>query len=322
LLTHDVLQFLTAAGLEARLMRLGHLTDLHFPIERPPALGELMSKRALGYLSWRRKRRFRHVGGALDAIMEDCRLHAPDLAVITGDATNIALPAEFETAAAGLKAFDPARTVFTPGNHDTYVAARWEDGLGRLSFLMRGERDGETGPREAQGPDDFPFVRRAGGVAVILANSSPPTAPGFATGRLGEAQLARLKRELLAAKARGEARVLALHHPVTEGAVSRRKALDDARALRTLLAGTGVELVLHGHMHKSHWDSVETPVGPRPVAGGASASHPSAHGDYRPARYNLFTIERDGARWRIHVDVRELDPASGRVETAERRTLL
>lgn len=304
-------------------MRLAHLTDLHFPIERAPALGDLLSKRALGYLSWRRNRRFRHVRGALDAIMDDCRRQAPDLAVITGDATNIALPAEFEAAEEGLRrALDPGRTLFTPGNHDAFVAAPWAEGLGRLSFLMRGERDGETGAREASGPGDFPFVRREGGVAVILANSAPPTAPGLATGRLGAAQMARLKRELVEARARGEARVLALHHPVTEGAVSPRKALEDAPELRALLAETGVELVLHGHTHKPHWDSVDTLEGARPVAGGASASHPCARGDYRPARYNLFAIERDGGRWRISVDARELDPASGRVETAERRTLL
>lgn len=304
-------------------MRLAHLTDLHFPIESAPAPGDLLSKRALGYLSWRRKRRFRHVGGALRAVIEDCRGEAPDLTVITGDVTNIALPAEFEAAERGLRgAFDPARTVFTPGNHDTYVAAPWQTGLGRLAFLMRGEREGEEGAREARSAGDFPFVRRASGVAIILANSAPPTAPGLATGRLGPGQLKTLRSELLAARARGEARVLALHHPVTEDAVSRRKGLDDARDLRALLAETGVELVLHGHMHKSHWDAVSTPDGPRPVVGGASASHPSAHGDYRPARYNLFDIRQEGARWRIDVDVRELDPESGRVKTAERRQLL
>lgn len=303
-------------------MRLAHLTDLHFPIPATPRLTDLLSKRSLGFLSWRRKRRFRHVESALDAVLSDCRNAAPDLAVITGDAVNIALPSEFEAAAAVLKDFDPARTVFTPGNHDTYVAAPWDGGLGRLAFLMRGERAGEDRARDAKGPDDFPFVRREGGVSVILANSSPPTAPGLATGRLGTAQLGRLKAELLAAKDRGDARVLALHHPVTAGAVSPRKALDDAAALRALIAETGVDLVLHGHMHKSLWGSVETPDGPRPVAGGASASHPSAHGDYRPARYNLFDIARENGRWRIGVDVRELDPATGRVETAERRLLL
>ncbi len=304
-------------------MRLLHLTDLHFPIESEPRWTDLLSKRALGYLSWRRKRRFRHVKSALTAILSDAAAQDADLTVITGDAVNIALPAEFAAAERGLRAgVDPSRSVFTPGNHDTYVAAPWDGGLGRLAFLMKGERAGEAGHREARSPDDFPYVRREAGVAVILANSAPPTAPGLATGRLGERQLERVKEELLAARQRGEARVLALHHPVTAGAVGRRKGLDDAEGLRALLAETGVELVLHGHMHRSHWASVETPDGPRPVAGGASASHARAHGDYRPARYNVFDIARDNGRWRIACDVRELDPASGRVETAERRALL
>lgn len=304
-------------------MRLSHLTDLHFPIPSPPDWRTLLSKRGLGYLSWRRTRRFWHAEGALGAILRDCRNQAPDLTVITGDAVNIALPAEFDVAERRLRAaLDPGRVVFTPGNHDTYVATPWSAGLGRLAFLMAGERDGETGSRQARSAEDFPYVRRERGVAVILANSAPPTAPWLATGRLGELQLVRLRTELLAARQRGEARVLALHHPLTAGAVSRRRRLDDDAALRSLIAETGVELVLHGHMHRSYWSSVDTPAGPRPVAGGASASHARGHGDYRPGRYNLFDIERDGESWRITCDVRELDPESGRVETAERHSLL
>lgn len=304
-------------------MRLAHLTDLHFSIESTPRAGELLSKRLLGYLSWRRSRRFWHAAEALEAIFKDCRAAGPDLTVITGDATNVALASEFETAERGLRAaFTGDDAAFTPGNHDTFVEAPWEGGLGRLAFLMRGERLGEAGAREATGTGDFPFVRRQGGVAVILANSAPTTAPGLATGRLGPVQLHRLRTELIAARDRGEARVLALHHPVTAGAVSPRKALDDGPALRALIAETGVDLILHGHIHHSYWSSIDTPEGPHPVVGGGSASHRAAHGDYRPARYNLFDIRRGGAGWRIDVEVRELDPASGRVETAERRTLL
>ena len=303
-------------------MRLAHLTDLHFPIAAAPRARDLLSKRLLGYLSWRRTRRRWHAGGALSAILSDCRAAAPDLSVITGDAVNIALPGEFDLAAAGLRALDPDRTVFTPGNHDTYVDAPWEGGLGRLAFLMRGQRTGETGAREPAASHDFPFVRRENGVSVILANSAPSTAPGLATGRLGAVQRHRLQTELLAAKRRGEARVLALHHPVTAGAVPRRKALDDGAELRAMIAETGVDLVLHGHTHRSLWGTIETPDGPRPVVGGGSASHAAARGEYRPARHNLFDIRRDVGRWRITVEVRELDPASGRVETAERRPLL
>jgi 3',5'-cyclic AMP phosphodiesterase CpdA len=304
-------------------MRLAHLTDLHFAIETPPRARDLLSKRALGYLSWRRTRRFQHSTDALAAIFADCRAAAPDLTVITGDATNIALPSEFAVAERALRGgLDAGATVFTPGNHDTYVEAPWEGGLGRLAFLTRGERIGESGQREARGRQDFPFVRRTGGVAVILVHSAPPTAPGLATGLLGPAQRERLRAELVAARERGEARVLALHHPVTDGAVSRRKALHDGPSLRALIAEAGVDLVLHGHMHASYWASVETPEGPRPVAGGASASHLCAHGDFRPARYNLFDIRREEGGLSITVEVRELDPASGRVDTAERRVLL
>ncbi len=304
-------------------MRLAHLTDLHFAIETPPGARDLLSKRLLGYLSWRRSRRRWHAAEALQAIFKDCRASGPDLTVITGDAVNIALPSEFENAERGLRAaLDADDTAFAPGNHDTFVTAPWAGGLGRLAFLMRGERLGEAGAREATGPGDFPFVRRRDGVAVILANSAPTTAPGLATGRLGSIQLLRLKAELIEARGRGEARVLALHHPVTPGAVSPRKALEDAPALRALIAETGVDLILHGHMHHSYWATIDTPEGPRPVVGGGSASHCAAHGDYRPARYNLFEIARAGADWRIGVEVRELDPASGRVETAERRSLL
>ncbi len=304
-------------------MRLAHLTDLHFPIDATPRTCDLLSKRLLGYLSWRRSRRFWHAPEALEAIFRDCRAAGPDLTVITGDATNVALASEFEGAARGLRAaFTADEAVFTPGNHDTFIEAPWEGGLGRLAFLMRGERLGEAGPREATGTGDFPFVRRQGDVAVILANSAPTTPPGLATGRLGAAQLQRLRAELVDARDRGEARVLALHHPVTAGAVSPRKALDDGPALRALIAETGVDLILHGHMHHAFWARIDTPDGPRPVVGGGSASHRAAHGAYRPARYNLFDIDRAGAGWRIEVEVRELDPASGRVETAERRSLL
>ncbi len=304
-------------------MRLAHLTDLHLPIPARPKLAELMNKRALGYLSWTRNRRHRHQKEALALIVADCQREKPDFTAISGDLVNISLASEFSTGIQWLEEnFDRRITAMTPGNHDAYIPLDWDAGAGRLGAYMGGERQGEAA-RSPRDETDFPFVRTIGAVSLIFANSSPPTAPGLATGRLGDGQLARIRSELTRLGEAGQCRILVLHHPVTDGATPRRKALDDAAALRAVLYETGVELILHGHTHRSIFSDIETSAGARPVAGGASASHPTAHGRYRPARYNLFTIEGDApSGWRIDVDVRELDPASAAVKTAERRRLL
>lgn len=244
--------------------------------------------------------------------------------MITGDAVNISLPSEFAAARKWLTDnLDSARTLFAPGNHDAYVRVPWEAGLGQLAPFMEGARYDAPAPRPPADAADFPFVRTIGLVRFIVLNSARPTAPALASGRLGEAQIARLRRELADAAAAGLCRVVALHHPVEHGVVSRRKGLDDGAALRAVIAETGVELVIHGHAHRPTWGEVDTPGGPRPSVGGGSASHGGAFGPYRPARYNLFSVARGGdGGWRINVNVRELDPARGAVETVEERRLL
>lgn len=305
-------------------MRLAHLTDLHLPIPVEPTPRELLGKRALGYLSWLRSRRNRHRIDALERIADDCRRAAPQFTAISGDLANISIPAEFSAAAQWLaEHFDPSTTGYCPGNHDAYVPVDWGDGLGRLGPFMAGGRSGDPTSRTPRDEGDFPFVRTSGPVGLVFANSSPPTAPGLATGKLGKDQIGRIGAELLALGNSGYCRVLVLHHPLTEGATHGRKALDDRQSLRAVIFECGVEMVLHGHTHRPVWTSLETRDGPRPVIGGASASHARAYGKYTPARYNLYSIEKDhGTGWRIDAEARELDPVSGAVKTAERRNLL
>lgn len=261
---------------------------------------------------------------ALEALVADYRRQACDAAVITGDAVNISLPSEFTAARKWLTDnLDSARTLFAPGNHDAYVMVPWEAGLGQFSPFMEGVRRDDPTLRPPADAADFPYVRTIGAIRFIVLNSARPTAPALASGRLGEAQLARLRRELADAAKAGLCRVVALHHPAENGLVSRRKGLDDGPALRAALAENGVELVIHGHAHSPSWGEIDTPAGPRPSVGGGSASHAGAFGPYRPARYNIFSVARDGAGgWRIDVNVRELDPASGAVETVDERRLL
>ena len=83
------------------MFTLAHLSDLHLPLPPPlpgaPRWRALASKRILGYLSYRLKRKMVHDAAVLAALVDDLRQHAPDHIAITGDLTNIALPEEFTT---------------------------------------------------------------------------------------------------------------------------------------------------------------------------------------------------------------------------------
>lgn len=307
-------------------MKFAYFTDLHLPIPSRPSFGSLLNKRILGYQSWLRTRRKRHQLWPLDALAADMRAQDCSAVLLGGDIVNIALPAEFAAAKAWLdQAFDGLPTAMVPGNHDAYVKLPWDQGLGHFNAYMMGWQTLSamaTGPSKARtNAQDFPYVADvpAGqGICVICVNSSPPTAPTLATGALGRDQCARLERLLLQARTQGLYSILMLHHPITHGTVSRRKALDDAPALRAVIARAGVDLVLHGHTHFPCLNDIATPGAPAPVFGGGSASHAASKGRYKPARYAVIDLSKDtNAHWHTRIDVREIDLETRTVSSVE-----
>jgi 3',5'-cyclic AMP phosphodiesterase CpdA len=150
----------------------------------------------------------------------------------------------------------------------------------------------------------FPSLRRRGPLALISLSSAVPTAPLMATGRLGRAQIDDLERMLAGLAAEQAFRVLLVHHPLRSN--SRFKRLTDSADLLAVLKRHGVELVLHGHDHVHSTIWLEGPDGPIPAVGVPSASA-MAHGHYPAAAYNLFSIQRDGAAWRVEQTVRGID---------------
>jgi 3',5'-cyclic AMP phosphodiesterase CpdA len=301
-------------------LKFAHLTDIHLPIPGPPSLEDLLNKRLLGYLSWTRKRQHWHKEEVTVALIDDMKREGCEAALLSGDVVNISLEAEFEAADAFLaRAFEGLPLFLCPGNHDAYVRTPWATSLGRLERYMTGARREAPVLRPPKDFEDFPYAVDIGPARLVAANSSPPTAPGLATGALGAMQLARIESELREAGRLGRYRILMLHHPVTAGVVSRRKALDDRHELAAMLARTGVELVLHGHAHVAHFEQIATPSGPAPVLGGASLSHPRGGGDKTPGRYNLYTLERSGDVFRLALDIRQYDPTTGGVASVGSR---
>jgi 3',5'-cyclic AMP phosphodiesterase CpdA len=273
--------------------RLAHISDLH--LTPPPRRKvEMEPKRWLSRFAWRRKRR-RHSSEVLATLVADLKAHNPDHIAITGDLTNFSTAEEFAAARRWLEALGPADGItVSPGNHDALVGRTGHERFDSWRPWLGDEAAAE-----------FPQARRRGPVAVVNLCSAVPTGPHLAQGELDAAQLRRLPGLLRALGEEGLFRVVLIHHPPTEGVVSRRKALRRAPELLSILQAEGAELVLHGHAHEANVTSTPGPFGPIPVLGVPPASGEPGHDE--GARWHEITVEGAGAdNWDVRVVARGL----------------
>jgi 3',5'-cyclic AMP phosphodiesterase CpdA len=291
---------------EGSSFRFAQISDPHLSDLSATRWRELASKRALGYLSWRRRRRHEHRPEMLEALRADLHAVAPGHTVITGDLTHIALPAEFLQARAWLEELGSADAVtVVPGNHDSYVRTPWADSLARWGEYMSSDDRGAGSDRDAM----FPLLRVRGPLALIGLNSAVPSAPFMATGRLGKRQIERLAEILARVRASGLLRVLILHHPPVPGEEKWRKRLVDAPQLCALLARHPVDMVLHGHRHRAAQCAIRISGSAIPVFGIPSASAAGLLSNY-PSEYNLYEVRTAPGAWEVRVSARRFDVAT------------
>jgi 3',5'-cyclic AMP phosphodiesterase CpdA len=284
------------------MFTFAHLSDPHLAIQSAPGLRSLMNKRLIGYLSWRTKRRAIHETRVLAALTEAIKQAETDHIAITGDLTNIALPAEFKEARRWLDGFGPAQSItLVPGNHDAYVGVPWSASLGQWADYMRG--DGQ----QMNSPEDFPTVRIRGPVAFVGISSAHPSAPHLAVGSVGQEQLAEMEQRLAELGREKLLRIVLIHHPPVPGTVKPRASLLDAGDFADAIARAGAELVLHGHTHRMSHQAIMTPRGPVPVIGVASASARAQHAHREQAQFHLYTVSREAEQWRLDLEIRGLD---------------
>ena len=282
------------------MFRLAHLTDPHVgPLPRP-RLRQLLSKRATGYVNWRRGRRHGHDMDVLGALVADLHLQNHDHIACTGDLCNIGLPSEWATSRVFLEALGtPDAVSFVPGNHDAYVR-------GSLEGLLGACGDWATGDGLATA--EFPYLRRRGPLALVGLSSAIPTKPFVATGRLGPAQIAAAETLLtsLAEEPEPPCRVVMIHHPPHPGGARPGRELTDAAAFTAMIGRAGAEMILHGHNHLGSVAFVDGPGGRSvPVVGAPSASAgPRAH--HHRASYRVYAIARSGDGFAISASERGL----------------
>jgi 3',5'-cyclic AMP phosphodiesterase CpdA len=286
--------------------RLAHLSDLHIGPLPPLTPGALLSKRALGYLSWRLRKQRVHRPEVLAALRQDLLASAPDHIAITGDLINLALPSEFVQVAGWLRELGPPERIsVVPGNHEAYAAVRWTESLAHWAAYMSSDEDGAGLEHRIA----FPYLRRRGSFALIGLSTASVSPPGFATGRLGASQLQALDRLLATLSGANYYRILLLHHPPHESSAAWRKRLIDAAEFRRIVATRGAELILHGHGHVPSHGILGGQDEQLPVIGVPSGSSLDPRPE-RQAQYQIHTIERGVDGWRRNSQTRRYDPAT------------
>jgi 3',5'-cyclic AMP phosphodiesterase CpdA len=233
------------------MIKLAHFSDVHLTAASVGwKVRDLFGKRASGWVNVRlmgRAHRFRYANRVVEAMLADFHARGYDHLVFSGDATTMAFDAEMTESAHRLGVWDATLPpcLAVPGNHDLYTfgASRRRTFEFAFSAWQQGERADDT--------HTYPFAQKVGHVWLIALNSSKPNMlPWDATGRVGHAQLERLR--VLCGRLDPGPRVIVSHYPLlTRGRhpEARWHRLIDWREARDAAAACGASLWLHGHKH-------------------------------------------------------------------------
>ena len=168
--------------------------------------------------------------------------------IVSGDLSNLSLPAEFRGVKAMLNEFfSDLEMSIVPGNHDYYTqeslrARRFE----RMIYPLR------PGHIDVSLEKSWPFVNLVGNVAIIGLCSAYPRPWFVAGGRIGEAQLALLDAALHHREVRFRTKIVVLHHHLYQVDMSPGESLRnlaDRRDLLDVCLKNSVTMIAHGHSH-------------------------------------------------------------------------
>ena len=225
-----------------------------------------------------RGHRFRSAEKVLKALALDLKTRNLDAAIFSGDATALGFKEEMELAIRilDLDSLKGLPGLAVPGNHDYCTHSSMASGDFEALFSRW-----QVGKRVDEKP--YPFARKIGDIWLIGVNSAMAnSSPWNATGKVGSAQLDRLK-DLLDILDDGP-RILVTHYPVclANGRPERSvRALKDLDQLLTVARQGKISLWLHGHRHNHYIISPDSVV-PFPVicAGSATQEKLWSYGEY------------------------------------------
>ena len=233
-------------------MRIAHLSDIHFGRIAHP--------------------------GIVDDIVNDVNNAGVDLVAISGDLTQRAIHRQFRDCIQMLEKFTSPLLV-VPGNHDVHPWWRPVSRLSRPLSMFEQYLGGE-------------MIRsfEAGGVAVLGINSAHgKTIKG---GKITP-EIARAIEAYFASKKESDFKVLMLHHHLKRiKALMPHDTIQNPEDHFDLALRAGVNLVLCGHIHISHVESLDRDR-PSPfviASAGTATSNRGRRSNRRKNYYNIIDV--------------------------------
>lgn len=269
-------------------MRVAHCSDLHLLSLTGARMLDFANKRWIGGLNLIANRGRHHHPALFEAMVADFNRSAIDHVVVTGDVTNLAFEDEFRFARRYFDAIElgPEHVTVLPGNHDAYVARGEEYFATYFDAYHRPDPDWMW-----PGGERWPVVRVRGEVAIIAVSTSLATPWFTAWGRIGEAQLERLRAALTDPRVAGRFRLVAIHHPPAGPcARSMVRGLRDRDAFAAVIAEVGAELVIHGHEHLDLHERLPGPGDAAIAVRGIQSGTYEAGNPTRRARYRIYEV--------------------------------
>ena len=269
-------------------MIIGHISDIHWLDTTGAHFQDFLNKRISGGINLLFGRAKKHTKEATRCALETLKREGCDHLVVTGDISNLALPAEFASVKAEMdKFFDDDHKTIVPGNHDYYTheslkARRFEQMIYTSS----------PGNLDVGIEATWPFVRTIQNVAIIGLNSALPRPWFVAGGILGQKQLDDLEKVLNHPEVASRFKIIALHHNLFQVVTTPGECLRNLRERKELLdiaQKYGVQLMIHGHDHDYFYKKIDNLV----ITEAGSCSVCKFKSDNRAGKFNRYFIEDD-----------------------------
>ncbi len=232
-----------------------------------------------------------HLPELAEALVRFVHRQRPGAVVVSGDLTQRARAAEYRAARAFLDSLKPHPVIVTTGNHDVPLYRVGERLLAPFRNYLAHIEPALDSVVDVEGGEGG----RAAARFVVLNSCAPRRA--IVNGRLRSPQLDFAHRWFAAAPA-GALRVLVVHHNLIDPADGvYGRPLPDARHVLQLLPRWKVDMVLSGHVHRTHL-TVSTAAGPPGAEAGVpillAGTATSSRGRGRERGRNSFNLIRAG----------------------------